>query len=374
TCGNSVCDAGETGTYCPADCGEEAACGDAVCVGDEDAANCPADCAIETCGNSVCDEGETSSNCPADCGEEAICGDSLCEGDEDVDNCPADCAEGEGEQRCEDQVDNDGDGYVDCDDYDCRWSQVELCGAEATDELCNDGVDNDGDGYNDCQDHDCSRNPNVTVCHGGTSSEENTNEACSDHIDNDMDGHYDCDDHDCSQNSSVTVCSSTQANERVTKYHAADIDYGFQEMVVSGVYDSIVDTVPWGCVAQEPGNDSLIWRIKNGEENAIVFTFSLPDAPLLEPALYFYEASFCENCDDFLPTYSYMSFKLNGVDFYSEMLWECPGETNFGAELNDFLHPGLNTIEVFSNPDTELLHGLQGVHLEYEYCTNGSGC
>ena len=38
---------------------------------------------------------------------------------------------------------------------------------ENTNEACSDGVDNDGDGYADCEDFDCSRNPDVTVCGGG---------------------------------------------------------------------------------------------------------------------------------------------------------------------------------------------------------------
>ncbi len=36
--------------------------------------------------------------------------------------------------------------------------------AENTNALCSDGIDNDGDGYTDCDDYSCSKNPNVTVC------------------------------------------------------------------------------------------------------------------------------------------------------------------------------------------------------------------
>ena len=31
---------------------------------------------------------------------------------------------------------------------------------------CDDGKDNDGDGFTDCDDWDCSNNPIVTVCDG----------------------------------------------------------------------------------------------------------------------------------------------------------------------------------------------------------------
>ncbi|MCB0510787.1 MAG: hypothetical protein H6579_07430 [Chitinophagales bacterium] len=53
-------------------------------------------------------------------------------------------------------------------------------------ELCNDGIDNDGDGFIDCADFDCSGN---SAC--------GTAEICSDGIDNDLDGFIDCDDLDC---------------------------------------------------------------------------------------------------------------------------------------------------------------------------------
>lgn len=35
---------------------------------------------------------------------------------------------------------------------------------ESTDVLCSDGIDNDDDGYTDCEDWDCSHSPHVTVC------------------------------------------------------------------------------------------------------------------------------------------------------------------------------------------------------------------
>jgi hypothetical protein len=41
---------------------------------------------------------------------------------------------------------------------------ITVCELENTDEKCTDGADNDGDGYLDCDDFDCSMNPAVTVC------------------------------------------------------------------------------------------------------------------------------------------------------------------------------------------------------------------
>ena len=80
---------------------------------------------------------------------------------------------------------------------------------EDTDALCADGIDNDGDGYIDCDDYNCSRNSAVTVCGSGggsTGGSEDTNALCADGQDNDGDGHIDCDDYNCSRNASVTVC------------------------------------------------------------------------------------------------------------------------------------------------------------------------
>lgn len=51
----------------------------------------------------------------------------------------------DGESNCNDNIDNDGDGLVDC--RDCPGK---VC------EICNDGIDNDGDGFIDCYDKECS--------------------------------------------------------------------------------------------------------------------------------------------------------------------------------------------------------------------------
>jgi hypothetical protein len=98
-------------------------------------------------------------------------------------------------------------------------------GAEASNAACTDGIDNDCNGYLDCNDRGCSRNTAVTVCgaalDAGTrldatarrdvgpcdaSGLENTNAACSDGVDNDCDGYVDCNDFNCSRTATVTLC------------------------------------------------------------------------------------------------------------------------------------------------------------------------
>ena len=67
---------------------------------------------------------------------------------------------------------------------------------------CSDGVDNDGDGFTDCEDFSCTKNPDVSVCN----EPEDNDMACSDDIDNDGDGFTDCDDFDCAMNPMISVC------------------------------------------------------------------------------------------------------------------------------------------------------------------------
>jgi hypothetical protein len=63
-------------------------------------------------------------------------------------------------EACENLLDDDFDGYTDCDDYDCQSEDDERIGActlrFATEETvsCSDGIDNDGDGRIDCRDMD----------------------------------------------------------------------------------------------------------------------------------------------------------------------------------------------------------------------------
>jgi hypothetical protein len=87
------------------------------------------------------------------------------------------------ESICDDAVDNDADGFTDCDDADC----VAAPACVATETFCDDTVDNDGDGFTDCSDADCVAAPACVA----------TETICDDTVDNDTDGFTDCDDFDC---------------------------------------------------------------------------------------------------------------------------------------------------------------------------------
>ena len=150
--------------------------------------------------NALCDDGIDN-----DFNGSVDCEDPSCSQNPDVDVC-GDPPPGDAENTnalCDDGIDNDDDGFLDCEDHDCsRNPNVDVCGAEDTNELCDDGIDNDQDGFTDCEDWSCSRNPDVNIC-----VVENTNELCDDGIDNDENGFTDCEDWGCSRNPAVDVCN-----------------------------------------------------------------------------------------------------------------------------------------------------------------------
>ena len=137
---------------------------------------------------------------------------------------------------CGDGVDNDCDGFLDCNDFDCPraacprdggTSDAPRCDSggsrENTNAECNDGIDNDCDGFTDCVDFSC-RACNVTACvvDGGVTTRdggvclcqgaESTNAACGDGVDNDCDGFTDCGDFDCTMSDGgVSVCGDAGA-------------------------------------------------------------------------------------------------------------------------------------------------------------------
>ena len=66
-----------------------------------------------------------------------------------------------GQKECSNGIDDDGDGYIDCNDFDCDGDPA--CPFE----ICDDGIDNDGDSYIDCDDFGCSDDPACSSGDGG---------------------------------------------------------------------------------------------------------------------------------------------------------------------------------------------------------------
>ncbi|MBU1222086.1 hypothetical protein KKF34_13770 [Myxococcota bacterium] len=119
------------------------------------------------------------------CNPVEICNDGIDNDNDGFTDCKdADCDnECDDREICNDETDNDNDGYIDCDDQDCLGH--EHCEKPA--EICDDGIDNDDDGYTDCEDTDCADDCGPVLEH------------CGDGIDNDGDGFIDCADPDCAQ-------------------------------------------------------------------------------------------------------------------------------------------------------------------------------
>ena len=108
---------------------------------------------------------------------------------------------------CDDGVDNDGDGLVDCHESGCA-ERAAFCAPRQREDsgaACTNGVDDDGDGLVDCDDADCLASP---AC-SWRQSEERGRSACGDGVDNDGDGRVDCLDADCLRHPDVPACSLT---------------------------------------------------------------------------------------------------------------------------------------------------------------------
>ena len=135
---------------------------------------------------SVCDSGSCTDADADSYAAESNCGTSV----DCVDSNPA--INPGAIEVCDDGIDNDCDGQVDCSDNECD-SQC----PSTSPEVCNDGIDNDGDRKVDCSDRDCRKDPACTDS-GSTGGSEGKGKTCSDGQDNDGDSLIDCADSDCS--------------------------------------------------------------------------------------------------------------------------------------------------------------------------------
>jgi hypothetical protein len=162
SCGDGVCDPGESAANCCRDCGcgngescnanvceaPHPRCGDGTCDPGENAATCCSDCGCPggescranacvpdaTCGDGVCNGSESSANCCADCGcapgfacggnvcqPIAQCGNGVCEAGENQGNCCADCGCATGESCRANACVNVGTSTL-------QWTVTDSCG------------------------------------------------------------------------------------------------------------------------------------------------------------------------------------------------------------------------------------------------------
>ena len=139
------------------------------------------------------------------------------------------------EGLCDDQIDNDGDGKTDFQDFDCNHG-IGL-GGPFPSEICDDGKDNDRDGAFDMDDRDCFRmvQPPLPGQDLSRSLKLDIETLCEDQIDNDRDGATDQQDSDCSATGFDTtsgkvfltpevICDDSIDNDRDGATDMDDID------------------------------------------------------------------------------------------------------------------------------------------------------
>ena len=96
---------------------------------------------------------------------------------------------------CDNGIDDNGDGKVDCDDPQCETFSGCAEGAlyaGPPDEICDNGIEDNGDGNVDCDDPQCMGDPTCPgIAYAGPP------EICDNEIDDNGDGKVDCDDPQC---------------------------------------------------------------------------------------------------------------------------------------------------------------------------------
>ena len=211
-CGDGFCTVGEDCDSCSEDCGTAAAAvsGNGICEGG-DGENCltTSDCAGRQSGkpsNRYCcgssdgnptgSVGCDDSRC-GDCTMESVGGGECACGDGDATNddctCLNDGVVPATAEICDNGVDDNCDGAVDCADSQCSGAAACVCTPSAASEVdCGNGEDEDSDGLVDCLDADCT----------------SPTEVCNDNVDNKCDGLVDCDDPDCATDSSCALGGS----------------------------------------------------------------------------------------------------------------------------------------------------------------------
>lgn len=87
---------------------------------------------------------------------------------------------------CDNKIDDDENGKADCVDSACI--QLEICKIKLPAEICSNNIDDDQNGKIDCADNACLNDKNCIVIVATTTTETGSKAACSDGTDNDGDG------------------------------------------------------------------------------------------------------------------------------------------------------------------------------------------
>jgi hypothetical protein len=211
-------------------------------------------------GDGDCCATNGSAGCENNLGEDCVCDADpyCCEGTWDalcvdlyVNACGGTCAGPPIETDCQNGIDDDGDGLVDCDDADCGTDPI--CLIPPTETECANNFDDDVDGLTDCADPDCFVDP---VCQVLPFELD-----CANNIDDDLDGAIDCDDPDCSadpacQAPGVEDCSNGLDDDADGNVDCDDADCTFEPSCDAGDGDCCSPNGTAGC-SDEIGEDCV---------------------------------------------------------------------------------------------------------------------
>lgn len=123
---------------------------------------------VEICNNKVDDDSDGKLDCAdTDCTNNDICKPPKVE-------------------ICDNKIDDDENGKIDCADTAC--TQFEACKVKLPAEICNNNIDDDQNGKIDCADSVCISDKNCVIVTPTTTTETGSKPVCSDGVDNDSDG------------------------------------------------------------------------------------------------------------------------------------------------------------------------------------------
>jgi hypothetical protein len=166
--------------------------------------------------------------------------------------------------QCSNLKDDDGDGLVDDDDPACMDENGDYdlnLDSEADDPACSDGIDNDGDKLKDDEDPGCYAKDPLSgkyVYKPYKRSEKGPDTECSDGIDNDGDGYIDSKDPDCWHPDS-TKLGGTKDYSSVAPFYdwnpwhdseAGDRVYECSDGIDNDL-DGLIDAEDPGCLVNE---------------------------------------------------------------------------------------------------------------------------
>mgnify|MGYP007046920529 CR=1 FL=1 len=183
----------------------------------------------------------------------------------DIDGADADChspfdTDETDDDVCGDELDNDGDGWIDASDPDCGTYGYEI-GFLVT--ACNDGLDDDGDGDIDSADDGCA---------GAFDTTETASDECADAEDNDGDGWVDMADPDCiilndgqeGNSLSPAECSDGSDNDGDGATDADDPD-------CSSAFDNVEATGDAGEPILVEIDDAPVLEMQSADEDGTIY-------------------------------------------------------------------------------------------------------